>query len=166
MVVEIALAFVLVVGAGLMGRTFQQLVTTGAGFDPNRVLTLTTDVGSHRSRNLIGYYREALEKLHATPGIESAAMTSLLPMDYRVQRNLMISEHPQPNESEQPQAELFSVSTGYFQVMRIPLLRGRLFTGRDDAGAEPVALINNALARSKVPVENPIGKHVQVGHSP
>jgi predicted permease len=162
-VVEIALAFVLAVGAGLMARTFWRLMDIGAGFDPHHILTLTTEVMSPRySANRIGYYHEVLERLRATPGIEGAAMTSLIPMDYTERRRLLIDEHPLRDEDYPPYADEFSVSTDYFAVMRIPLERGRLFTGQDTATTPRVALINQACARGQFPHEDPIGKHIQL----
>jgi putative ABC transport system permease protein len=164
---EIALALVLAVGAGLMARTFWRLMTVGAGFDPHNVLTLTTDVSRPRySGNLIGYYHEVLERLRAVPGIEGAAMTSLIPMDYTERDQLLFAEHPVPDNTSAPYADPISVSTDYFRVMRIPLRRGRLFTGQDTATTPRVAVINETCARARFPHENPIGTHIQLGHSP
>jgi putative ABC transport system permease protein len=164
---EIALAFVLAVGAGLMARTFWRLMTVGAGFDPHNVLTLTTDVSSPRySGNLIGYYREVLERLRALPGIEGAAMTSLIPMDYTERAQILFAENPVPDKTYAPYADPFSVSTDYFRVMRIPLRRGRLFSEQDTATTPRVALINETCARAQFRHENPIGKHIQLGHLP
>ncbi len=166
-VAEISLAFVLAVGAGLMGRTFVRLMTVGAGFDPHDVLTLTTQVMSPRySGNRTGYYQEVLERLRTVPGIAGAAMTSLIPMDYTDRRRLLIAEHPVEDETHAPAADQFSVSTGYFDVMRIPLKRGRLFTEQDTAATPRVALINETCARAWFPRENPVGNHVQLDHPP
>jgi putative ABC transport system permease protein len=166
-VAGIALAFVLAVGAGLMARTFWRLMTVGAGFDPHNVLTLTTDVSSPRyAGNRVGYYQEALERLRAVPEIEGAAFSSLIPMDYTGRLRLLIAEHPVADESYAPWADQFSVSTDYFEVMRIPLKRGRLFTEQDTAAAPRVALIDEACARAQFPRENPIGNHIQLGHPP
>jgi len=167
MVAELALAFVLAVGAGLMARTFVRLMTVGAGFDPHNVLTLTTSVSGPRyGGNLIGYYQEVLERLRTTPGIEGVAMTSLIPMDYTDRLHLLIDEHPVPDETYAPWADQFSVSTDYFEVMRIPLKRGRLFTAQDTATTPRVALINETCARAQFARENPIGKHIQLGSPP
>jgi putative ABC transport system permease protein len=166
-IAEIALAFVLAVGAGLMVRTFWRLMTVGAGFDPNNVLTLTTSVNGPRyAGNLIGYYQEVLERLRAAPGIAGAAMTSRIPMDYTERLRLLIDEHPLPDRTYAPWADQFSVSTDYFEVMRIPLKRGRLFSEQDTATTPRVALINEACARAQFAGENPIGKHIQLGGPP
>ncbi|HUO29156.1 MAG TPA: ABC transporter permease [Bryobacteraceae bacterium] len=166
-VAEIALAFVLAVGAGLMARTFWRLMTVGAGFDPHNVLTLTTDVSSPRYyRNLIGYYQEVLGRLNALPGIEGAAMTSLIPMDYTERVRLLIAEHPDPDGTYAAYADPLSVSTEYFRVMRIPLKRGRVFSVQDTATTPRVALINETCARSQFPREDPIGKQIKLGQWP
>ena len=166
-VAEIALAFVLAVGAGLMVRTFWRLMAVGAGFDPHNILTLTTDVSSPRyAGNRIGYYREVLARLRRTPGIEDAAMTSLIPMDYTDRVRLFIDEHPLSDETYAPHADQYSVSTEYFGVMRIPLRRGRLFTEQDTETTPRVALINEACARAQFAGENAIGKHIRLEGTP
>jgi len=160
----VALAFVLTVAAGLMVRTFWHLMSVGAGFDPHNVLTLTTCVVSPRyAGNRIGYYREALERLRAVPGIEDAAMTSLIPMDYTDRQSVYRSDRPPPDAADVRQADPFSVSTDYFRVMRIPLNRGRVFTGQDTETTPGVAVINDTCARSLFPGEDPIDKQIRLG---
>jgi putative ABC transport system permease protein len=162
-VTEIALAFVLAVGAGLMARTFWRLMSVDAGYDPRRVLTLTTNVSSPRYEgNLIGYYRDALDRLRAVPGIEGVAMSSLIPMDYTQRRQFYRADRPLANDGDAPFADEFSVSTDYFRVMRIPLKRGRLFTEQDTATTPRVALIGESCARSQFRGEDPIGKHIRL----
>lgn len=163
-VTEIALAFVLAVGAGLMAKTFWRLISLGAGFDPRNVLTLTTNVISPRYKDdTIGYYRDVLKSLRTIPGIESAAMTSLIPMDYTDRRQLQREDRPIPDERDAPLADQFSVSTDYFRVMRIPLRLGRLFSEQDRETMSRVALINESCARALFPGENPIGSHIKFG---
>ena len=165
-VAEIALAFVLAVGAGLMTRTYWRLMAVGAGFDPHNVLTLTTTVvGPRYSANAIGYYQEVLARLRSIPGIDAAAMTSLIPMDYTESARLLFAEHPVA-ETSAPFADPYSVSTDYFAVMRIPLRRGRLFTEQDTASTPRVALINETCARSWYAHQDPIGQHVRLGNLP
>jgi putative ABC transport system permease protein len=166
-VAGIALAFVLAVGAGLMVRTFWRLMNVGAGFDPHNVLTLTTNVMSPRyAGNGILYYREVIRRLRAVTGVEAAAMTSMIPMDYMERTRLLIMEHPVPDETDAPYADPFSVSTDYFKVMRIPLMRGRLFAEQEDTTTPRVALINETCARAEFPGVDPIGKHIRIGAWP
>jgi len=166
-IAEIALAFLLAVGAGLMARTFWRLMSVGAGFDPHHILTLTTSVSGPRyATNFIGYYTEVLDRLHSLPGMESVAMSSLIPMDYTDRARLLIAEHPVPVGTDAPSADPYSVSTDYFEVMRIPLKSGRLFNEQDTASTPRVALINQTCARTKFPHEDPIGKHLKLGDLP
>jgi putative ABC transport system permease protein len=163
-VAQIALAFVLAVGAGLMVRTFWRLTSVGAGFDPRNVLTLTTCViGPRYAGDTIGYYRDVLERLRAIPGIEGAALTSLIPMDYTDRLQIHREDRPLPNEKDAPFAAQFSVSPDYFRVMRIPLKHGRLFSEQDAETSAPVALIGETCARAQFPGEDPIGKHIKLG---
>jgi putative ABC transport system permease protein len=165
-VAEVALAFVLTIGAGLMARTFWHLTVAGAGFDAHNVLTLTTTaVGKRYAGNLTGYYNDVLKELRTINGIESAAMASLIPMDYTERSALSFVEHPISGDREMPYADEYSVSTDYFTVMRIPLKRGRVFTEHDDAAAPAVAMINETLARTWFRNDNPIGKHIKLGGS-
>ena len=93
-------------------------------------------------------------------------MSSLIPMDYTERSDLTVSEHPLPDGTHTPSADRYSVSTGYFEVMRIPLKRGRLFTEQDTATTPRVALINETCARTQFAGEDPIGEHIQLGRSP
>jgi putative ABC transport system permease protein len=163
-VAEIGLAFVLTSGAGLMIQTFGNLMSEGPGYNPHYVLTLTTSVTSRRySNNRIGYYRNVLDSLHHIRGVESAAFSSLIPMDYTDVAPFYREDRPSQNGNNTPSADRFSVSTQYFRVMRIRLLRGRLFTGQDDEDAPKVVIINQSCARAQFTGEDPIGKHVRLG---
>jgi putative ABC transport system permease protein len=161
---EIAIALVLAVGAGLMGKTFWRLMTVGAGFDPHNVLTLTTSVfGPRYAGNQIGYYRDALQRVRTIPGIQDVAATSLIPMDYTDRAQIHRADRPLASEDDAPLADPFSVSTDYFRVMRIQLNYGRGFTDQDTASTGRVALINESCARTLFARENPIGKHIKLG---
>lgn len=163
---QIALAFVLAVGAGLMGKTLLRLLSVNPGYDPHNMLTLMTyvyGVRYHKPEAELGYYRQAFQRLRATPGIESAAMVSTLPLGNFDRRGFHIQDRPLPNESDGPSADTYSVSPDYFRVMKIPLKQGRLFTDGDVSTTEPVAIISESCARSQFPAEDPIGKHIQLG---
>ena len=165
--VEIALAFVLVMGAGLLGRSLLRLLDVDAGYDPHNVLTAGVYVYGSRYDGKpqveLNFYQQAMQRLRATPGIEGVAMVSTLPLASFDRRGLHIQDRPRANESEGPSPDAYSVSPDYFSVMRIPLKRGRLFTDADRAGAPGVALISESCARAVFPNEDPIGKHIQLG---
>ena len=163
---ELALAFVLVSGAVLLSKSFALLLKVDLGYDSRNVLTLSSNVwGSSYDTEaaMLSYYQQALEHLHAVPGVEGAAWTSMLPLDAADRERLQIEERPVPRESDGPLVEMYSVSPTYFQVMKIPLKSGRLFTDQDTFTTPRVALISESCARAQFPSEDPIGKRIQLG---
>jgi len=165
-IAEFALAFVLVVGAGLLGRSFLNLVNVDAGFDSHHVLTLNTYVYSQRyakPEQELNYYREVFGRLRATPGIDSMAMVSTLPLASFDSTALFVQEKPLANPNQPPYVDRYSITPDYFRVMRIPLQRGRAFTDQDRAGAPLVAIISESCARTLFAGEDPVGKHIQMG---
>jgi predicted permease len=163
---ELALAFVLVVGAGLLGKSFLKLMNVDPGYDPRNVVTLNTYVYGARYQKPaeeLGYYRQVFERLRGTPGIESAAMTSVLPLADFDRRGFHIEDHRLRYDSEAPSADAYSVSPDYFRVLRIPLKRGRVFTDADGPTSPKVAVISESCARQEFPNQDPIGKHIQLG---
>jgi len=166
--VEIALAFVLVVGAGLMGKSFLRLMNVDSGFDPHNVLTLNTYVYSQRYQRPeaeLNYYQQVFDRLHGTPGIDSVGMVSTLPLASFDSSTLYIQERPVANPADAPSADRYSITPDYFRVMRIPLKRGRTFTDQDRAGAPFTAIISESCAKLAFPGEDPLGKHLLMGGS-
>ena len=165
--VELALAFVLLMGAGLLGKSLLRLLNVDPGYDPHNVLTAGVYVYGDRYDKKPGaelnFYDQAMQRLRATPGIGGIAMVSTLPLASFDRRGFHIQDRPLANESEAPSTDTYSVSPDYFQVMRIPLKRGRLLTAGDRAGAAGAALISESCARAVFPNEDPIGKHIQLG---
>ena len=165
--VELALAFVLAMGAGLLGKSLIRLLNVDPGYNPHNVLTAGVYVYGDRYRDRpeaeLNYYEQAMQRLRATPGIESVAMASNLPLVSFDRRGFHIQDRPLANDAEAPSADTYSVSPDYFAVMRIPLQRGRLFTDSDRKGASLVAIISESCARTVFPNEDPIGKHIQLG---
>jgi putative ABC transport system permease protein len=165
-VAEVALAFILAVGAGLLGRSFVHLLNVDPGYDSHHVLTLRTYVYGERYQKPdaeLGYYKQVMERLRATPGIESVAMTSELPLSDFDRRGFHIRDRRPAIPSDVPGADTYSVSPGYFRVMKIPLRRGRLFTEADGPASPKVAIISETCAREQFPEGNAIGKQIQLG---
>jgi putative ABC transport system permease protein len=163
---ELALAFVLAVGAGLLGKSLLRLTNVDPGFDPHDVLTLKTYVYGaryHKPEVELNYYEQAFARLRATPGVESVAMTSMIPLTDFDRAGFHIRDRRAAHDAEDPSADRYSVTPDYFRVMRIPLKRGRLFTAQDIAGAPTVAVISEACARAQFPNRDPIGKQIQLG---
>src|SRR5258706_7364663 len=163
---ELALAFVLVVSAGLLGKSFLNLMNVDAGYDPHHVLTLGAYVYGERYQKPeveLTLYNQVMERLRSVPGVEGSAMVSTLPLGGFDRRNFHIQDRPLANSAEAPSADSYSVSPGYFQVMKIPLKRGRLFTNADRGGAERVAIISESTARRLFAGREALGRFVQYG---
>ena len=165
--VELALAFVLAMGAGLLSKSLVRLLNVDPGYDPHNVLTAGVYVYGDRYHDKPGaelnYYEQAMQRLRSTPGIESVAMASNLPLLTFDRSAFHTQEHPLANDADAPDVDRYSVSPDYFQVLDIPLKRGRLFTDGDRKGTPLVALISESCARTLFPNQDPIGKHIQIG---
>jgi putative ABC transport system permease protein len=166
-VAEVALALVLVCGAGLMARSFVELHRVNPGFRPERLLTLRMllvpakygpDLNARAT-----VVEEMLAKIRALPQVSAAASIHWLPMNgigsgsgvYRADR-------PKPQPGSMPAAGFSIISDGYFHAMGIPLIAGREFSSRDRSGSTLVAVINRAAARMLYPNESPLGKQLMV----
>ena len=163
---ELALAFVLVLGASLLGKSFLHLINVQPGYDPHNVLTLGAYVYGARYQKPeaeLSFYNQVMERVRATPGVESVAMVSTLPLAGFDRRGFHVQDRHLANDSEAPSVDAYSVSPEYFRVMKIPLKRGRAFSEQDRAGAPRVALISESCARSQFPNEDAIGRHIQLG---
>ena len=160
-VTEVALAMVLLVGAGLMIKSFWRLSNINRGFEQKGVLTAKIDPSSERYREphtKVEFYRQLLERVSAIPGVEQAGITNgFLDRAWRV----VVEEHPPVPEEQRLWASRHPVSADYFRAMGIPLRAGRFFTEGDVNGALPVVIIDESLARRDFPDENPIGKHLR-----
>src|SRR5215475_7916087 len=162
-VAEIALALVLLVGAGLMLRSLQRLFAISPGFDASSLLTMQVQISGRQFNQVTTrrFYMEALEAVRQVPGVTAAAFTSQLPLsgDHAVY-NMQLELHPDDNSEGLLQ---YAVSPGYFDTMSIPLRGGRLLAERDRAGAPMAVLISESFAKRKFPKQTPIGQRVRVG---
>ncbi len=156
---EIAAAFVLLVGAGLLMRSFLNLHNTNPGFDPRHVLTMRLSL---RAASL----DDVLHNVSNLPGIQSAAVSSSLPLEgYGWYTGFEIEGQPGRRKEEQPEAIVRAVSSGYFQTLAIPILKGRAFSDADDSAHPPAAIINEKLARNFFPNGNAIGQRLRTKDS-
>jgi len=167
-VVEMAMAVVLLIGAGLMIRTLSALGNVNPGFDPHNVLTFAISSTSNSAASadqLRAMYRETLQQLQSVRGVETASMMGgSLPMTGDSEVPFWLEGQPKPaNDNDMPFALFYLVNPGYHQAMRIPVERGRTFTNRDDEHGPCVALIDASFARKYFPNQDPIGKHLNVG---
>jgi len=166
-VAEVALGLVLLIGAGLMMRSFGMLVNVHPGFDPENVLTgrvSLTRAAYEGHEERMRYVNQTLERLKALPGVESAAFVAPMPFSGgNVGSDFRIEGRPRPEPGQEPGANNRSVTAQYFQAIRIPLLKGRYFTEQDQrggGGGVGVAIINETLAGRYFPNEDPIGKYI------
>ena len=164
---EFALALMLLVGAGLMIRSFLELQRVDPGFDPDRVLTAQIVLPRTRygEESRVGaFHQQLLQRIQSIPGVESAAVSMSLPPDLLVMRNPFAVEGqtPAPGQS-QPIADQLLISPDYFHTLRIRQNAGRAFTDSDTSDAPPVMIINEAMARQHFPDGDAVGKRIQTG---
>lgn len=161
---EIALALVLVSAAGLMVRSFLRLTIVDTGFRPEHVLTvrmmlLPVQKEEYRAETV----REMLERIRVLPGVVSAGSIGILPMEGTNSRTSYYrADRPDPLPSARFGGDVSIITPGYFEVMRIPMIRGRAFNAQDRAGAPLVAILNQSAAHELFPGEDAVGKRVKV----
>jgi putative ABC transport system permease protein len=159
---EVALSLILLVGAGLMIKSFAQLANVPPGFDPNNVLTgrvsMTGDAYENTQQRLL-YVDQTLAKLRAIAGVESASFVAPMPFSGgNVGSDFRIEGRPEPEPGNEPSANNRSVTPEYFASMKIPLLKGRHFNQGDKRGQLGAAIINESLVQHYFQGEDPIGR--------
>jgi putative ABC transport system permease protein len=161
-VAEVALAFVLLIGAGLLIRSFARLTEVDPGLDPRGVLTMNILLPPVKYRDSRGasFFQQYLERVRALPGVEAAATVSILPLSgAHGSGAFRIEGRPSPTE-ETFNAGIRIISPDFFKTFRIPLVNGRLVAENDGAKAPPVVVVNESLARIYFPNEDPLGKRI------
>jgi len=172
-VVEIALSLVLLVGAGLLMRSFFRLMRVDPGFDPHNVLTMKVQVPRSKYKDgpaVANFYQQLLEKIRALPGVESAAAISHLPLSGDYWGGTLTFEGVTANAERGTQASFEVdqriITPDYFTTMRTPLIEGRSFTTQDVRGRPAVAIIDETLAARLWPNASPIGRRFTFGRFP
>lgn len=166
---EIALSLVLLIGAGLLIKSFMRLQQFELGFNPDSLLTMRIQLPGSKYRDgkqVVGFYQQLLQRMEAVPGVQSVgAISSVFITDTPNSTNFSIEGRPVPTGAEAIEVPLDSISPSYFRAMGIPLLRGREFDDRDVEGATPVVIINQTMANRFFEGEDPIGKRFVYGRS-
>jgi predicted permease len=165
-VAQISLSLVLLVGGGLMMRALEQAQTINVGFDPQHAIEVSFDLRlqGYESGQGKEFQKRLLERVRALPGVQSAGIADLVPVDLHFSRSAVFIEgQPLERLANVPTAMYNRVSPGYFQAMSTRLLEGRDFTEQDDDKAPRVAIINETFARRFFPGEDPIGKRFSLG---
>jgi putative ABC transport system permease protein len=169
---EIALALVLLIGAGLLMKSYARVQNVSPGFNPHNVLTMEIALSDFKyppqsspeyrgGESMLRFWNEALRGIRQLPGVEAVAGTTILPLSgsnsdwsFNIEGRKMGPNDPGPDE------ELRDITPDYFRVIQTPLLRGRFFTEHDDASAPPAVIINEAMAKKYWPNEDAVGKRI------
>ncbi len=164
---EVAFAVVLLVGAGLLIRSFQLLRQVDIGFTTENVLTMRMVLPMPKYREpgaRRAFYDEVLRRVGGLPGVESAGIISFLPLSFNgINFSFSVEGQPAPSDMKLPFALFRVVSPDYFRAIGIPLQRGRFFDAHDTADALPVTIVSHRLAAQYWPNEDPIGKRIKIG---
>ena len=165
-IAEMALTVVLVVGAALLVRTFMNLQAVDPGFAMHNVISMSMSVSGDRFQKtapVAQVIQQGTDRLHAVPGIIDAGVSNCLPMAGGFGMSFDVVGRPKGNSPSTGGAGFCSISYGYFNSLKIPLLRGRSFTKEDDAAAPLVAVINQAMARQYWPNGDPLKERILIG---
>jgi putative ABC transport system permease protein len=163
---DVALALLLLTGAGLMMKSFVRLLEVNPGFDPSHTLTLTLSLWGPKSADepAVAFFDQVLRRVRALPGVESAGIVSQLPLGGNMDMyGVHVEGKSLPNPEEDPSADRYSITPGYLRAMRIPVLRGREFDQHDIATSPMVAMVNESMARQFWPGEDAVGKRFRMG---
>jgi putative ABC transport system permease protein len=164
-VTEVALTLVLLSTAGLVLKSFANARNIGLGFDPHLLLSARVDLPSPTYENaskLINFNQALLEKLSALPGVQNAAIASNPPLMTGWQTSFVPEGMAEPEPGKYPSAEMAVVTENYFQTIKTPLLRGRVFEPMDVKGAPPVIIVDQMFVDRYFQGQDPIGKHIKM----
>ena len=169
-VAEIAISLVLLVGSGLLIRSFIALNRVNPGFDDRNLLTFDVSLSSKEfaeAPKVRRFFMQLLEKIEALPGVQRAGTTDLLPLGGSDSENqFFITNRPRPSPSELPLAMSYITSPGYLTAMKIPLLQGRFFEDSDTLASTSVMVIDENMAAQYFPGESPLGQHISIPTGP
>jgi putative ABC transport system permease protein len=169
-VAEVAIALVLLVGAGLLIRSFTRLQGVNPGFQPRAAYAITLSLPQKKYTNepqQAAFGEQATAALAAVPGVQFAGLSHVVPFtgnDYVL--GFTIAGRPAVEPADQPSTNYYAVTPDYFKAMGIPLLRGRFFNTHDAAKAPRVAIINESMAKKYFPHEDPLGQRINVTNGP
>jgi predicted permease len=162
---EVALGVVLLVGAGLLIRTFAHLRGLDPGFDAHNVITAQLSLQDARyatSQSVNRLYEQSLARMRELPGVDSAAVALSLPYERALNTGFQRLDGPHV-DTESQITNLFYITPEYFRVLRIPVLRGRVFTVADSSTAAPSAVVSEAFVKMYMPGDDALGRHLDLG---
>jgi predicted permease len=164
-ILQIALTLVLLTGAGLLFRTVRNLWKTSLGFESQHLVTFKVDLSPSLTKTAPGTrtaYTQLLRRIRAVPGVESASLTMLVPLEHLdVEAHFWFGSRRPASLQETPQTLTFLTGPDYLRTIRIPLLEGRFFTPEDTTKSPPVIVIDSVFAHTYFPDKNPVGQAIQ-----
>jgi putative ABC transport system permease protein len=165
-VAEVALALLLMTGAGLLLRSFATLLQTNPGFNPDRVIALQVFLWNRQQTpaQRAAFIQQIVDRMRGVPGVQSVGAVSAMPFieaNINMETALLVEGRPMPPQGQEPSAFLTIATPDYFPTMRIPLREGRLFTPHDRFDGARVAIVSEALARQNWPGSSPVGQRVR-----
>jgi putative ABC transport system permease protein len=166
---QVALSLLLLVGAGLLLRSFARLLGTHPGFDAHNVLTMNVSLPTvkyAKPARQIAFFDEVLRRVSGLPGVRNAAISAALPLSWIRITPVLPEGEPTVPLAQRPFVDIEAISPQWFQTMRVPLRAGREFTAADGAQSPKVVIVNETFARRFWPSQNPLGKHIMVGRGP
>jgi putative ABC transport system permease protein len=164
---ELAIAVILLVGAGLLIQSLWRLRQVSPGFNSQNILTFVVGVPQvkYPTEKQAQFYHDLVQRIESLPGVNSASSTIPLPLSGELFSISFETEGRPVSPGDRPSADFFAIGLGYFKTLGIPQIKGRDFTERDDAKAPGVIIVNEAFARKFFPSEDPIGKRIKPGIS-
>ena len=166
---QVALSLLLLIGAGLLLRSFARLLRVDPGFDAHNVLTMNVSLPTvkyAKPEQQVAFFDEVLRRVSVLPGVRNAAISAALPLSWKRITPMLPEGQPDVPLGQRPFLDIEAISPQWFDTMSVPLRNGRGFTVADNAQAPKVLIVNETFARRFWPNQNPVGKHVVVGRGP
>jgi putative ABC transport system permease protein len=161
-VAEVALSLVLLIGAGLLIKSFVRILDTDPGFKPQNLLTMQLALNAKEDEGgkVLNFFNELKGRIDALPGVESSAFSNGIPLGGAADTSFAIVGRPKPEVGKQPQTMLYITSPDYLQAMGIRLVKGRFFTAQDTQKSPRVAVIDETFARQQFSDQEPLGQYI------
>ena len=168
-VAQVALSLLLLIGAGLFLRSFEQLLHVDPGFESHNVLTMNLSLSTTKyakPEQQIAFFDDVLRRVSGVPGVRSAATSAALPLSVVRITPVLPEGQPEVPLGQRPFVDIEAISPRWFETMHVPLRGGRPFTAADQAQAPPIVVVNETFAHQYWPNENAVGKHIVLGRRP
>src|SRR6185437_3869382 len=166
---QVGLSLMLLIGTGLLVRSFVRLLQVDPGFDTRNVVTMDLSLSTQKYAKpdqQTAFFDDALRRVRALPGVQDAAISAALPLSFKRITPVLPQGQPEVPLAERPFVDIEAISPDWFSTMRVPLRAGRAFNGGDQAKSPPVVVVNETFARQYWPNANPLDQHVVIGRRP